>query len=283
MRPERFLRVATSVIVAVLVVLPTTAAFAQVRLHPVLSDFQPTGDYALVVAGTDVDDAQIYLSRRAAAILIVAARLPSPILLWGGSSRVDSVPAASMVAGEGGGLGVLDNVSRTYLGSFRIEETELIFTVDGREARLRAQPPLIGPQSLARLFDRSPEYVRKASAYRPDPGMIEELQQQSEPVRVLVFFGSWCAACKEYLPHGLKVEEALAGSRIRFEYFGLPLPPAAWEDPEVKRLGVKGLPTAIVYVGEEETGRFIGTNGFQRPEDSLSKILRVPGTTVGGG
>jgi hypothetical protein len=78
-------------------------------------------------------------------------------------------------------------------------------------------------------------------------------------------FGSWCSVCKQYLPRGLAVADALAGAPMQFEYFGLPLEDP-WSTPEVKRLGVTSLPTAIVYRGDEEIGRFAGAEQWNRPE-----------------
>jgi hypothetical protein len=70
----------------------------------------------------------------------------------------------------------------------------------------------------------------------------------------------------------LRVENAVANPKVKFEYYGIPKPPDAWQDPEVKRLGVKGIPTAIVYVNGVQAGRIEG-EAFNTPEVALSKIV----------
>jgi thiol-disulfide isomerase/thioredoxin len=88
-----------------------------------------------------------------------------------------------------------------------------------------------------------------------------------------VFFGSWCGVCKSVLPNGLRVARDLAGSHIAFEFYGLDHPPAGWQDTEVQRLKVEGLPTAIVYRDGREVGRFSGAGAFAAPENELIAAL----------
>jgi hypothetical protein len=70
----------------------------------------------------------------------------------------------------------------------------------------------------------------------------------------------------------LRVENAVANPNVKFEYYGIPKPPDGWKDPEVKRLGVKGIPTAIVYVNGVQAGRIEG-EAFNNPEVALSRIV----------
>jgi hypothetical protein len=65
------------------------------------------------------------------------------------------------------------------------------------------------------------------------------------------------------------VEDELKGSKVKFEYFGLP---HDMNDPEAKRLKVSGVPTGIVYVNGKEAGRITG-NSWSTPETSLNTIL----------
>ena len=95
------------------------------------------------------------------------------------------------------------------------------------------------------------------------------LKGVGEGYRVRVVFGSWCHVCRNFLPRGLKLQEALEGSAIRFEYYGLPKGPWEPPHPEVRRLEVKSLPTAIVFKGDREIGRYVGGDGWQRPEARL--------------
>jgi thiol-disulfide isomerase/thioredoxin len=202
--------------------------------------------------------------------------LPDPILLWGRSGRVDSVPPTALLERADGGIDVADGTRRTYLGDLRPEGNEIVMAYDGRDVRLRLRPPLVGSHDLDELLDHSPDYVAGLSAYTPDAEAIRRLEELVSGVRVRIFFGSWCGACKHYLPRALRVERELASSPIRFQHYGLDDPPAGWEDAEVKENRVTSLPTAIVYRGDEELGRLVGPEDFAEPERTLLDI-------VGGG
>ena len=107
----------------------------------------------------------------------------------------------------------------------------------------------------------------------PNAQMLAALRKQAQPVRVRVVFGSWCPHCKEMLPHLLRIEDEVKGSKIQFEYFGLPRPPAAWQDPEAQRLQVRGVPTAVIYNSKgQEIGRLVD-NDWLSPEAALNRVL----------
>ena len=72
-------------------------------------------------------------------------------------------------------------------------------------------------------------------------------------------------------------ENEIKNPKIKFEYYGLPKPPDAWKDPEVKRLGVTGVPTGVVYVNGIQAGR-LEKAAWNAPEVELSKILNGGGT-----
>ena len=101
---------------------------------------------------------------------------------------------------------------------------------------------------------------------------MAKLRAVGADYHVQVVFGSWCSVCKHYLPRGLAVAEALGDAGIRFEYLGLPLE-NPWQTPEVKRLEVKSLPTAIVYRGDREIGRFAGGEQWEKPEARLLEAV----------
>jgi hypothetical protein len=76
----------------------------------------------------------------------------------------------------------------------------------------------------------------------------------------------------------LKVEDQLTGSKIRFEYYGMP---RDFNDPEAKRLSIKGVPTAIVYVNGRQVGRLEGQD-WASPEASLTRLLGLSPSVPAG-
>lgn len=244
---------------------------AQVPADAVLRNFQPTGDYLLEIDGQEYPKAKIYQSQTAAAILIRAAALDSPVLLSPRAGSVESVSIMSLNMQDGGAIDILADAQLVPQGRFRVEGEDVVFTAEGHTAKLKPRPPLTGSQDRAGMLGHSPTYGPKAEAYTPDASVLEVLRGQSQPVRVKVFFGSWCPFCQQYVPRMIKVGELLEGSKVEVEYYGLPKPPFT-DDPAAKAEKVGGVPTGIVYVGDREIGRIQGDQWIH-PEKALRSVL----------
>jgi thiol-disulfide isomerase/thioredoxin len=253
-----------------LAMLAAAPAAAQ-QADAVLRDFQPTGDYLLEVAGQDAPAAEIYQSDRVPAFLIVTAALPSPTLLLPREGSVQTVSIMKLAKRGSGSVDILADAELSLVGRFRLEGEEVLFAVDGRQVKLKPRPYLLGSQSVGAMLDYSPEYRRRAGAYRPDSTALAALDGHAQPVRVLVYFGSWCSFCKQYVPLLLKVAEELEGSRVAFEFYGLPRT-GFNDDPRAQRDDVHAVPTGIVFVGGREAGRIEGAE-WQRPEQALRRIV----------
>ena len=257
-----------AVAVAVLGVL-SVAAGAQTEA----SEFQLSGDYDLQVGDTIDRGARLYQSRSLGAVLVVSDAVSVPLLLLPGTGNVQEVPLMRLVPRSGGGVGLLKGDALRTIGKFKITSDAISFSHSGLSLALKAKEPVVGLTSREDLFEHSPGYRTLADAYTPDSDLIAKLKGVGEGYRVRVVFGSWCHVCKNFLPRGLKLQEALAGSVIRFEYFGLPTGPWEPPHPEVRRLEVKSLPTAIVFKGDEEIGRFAGGEEWQSPEARLWRAI----------
>ncbi len=244
------------------------AAAAQVPSDAVLRGFEPTGDYVLWVGGKPVN-AEIYQAEAVPAILVLSSSLPSPVMLMPRQQSVETVHIMKVAKQKNGTIDLLADAVLEPQGQFKVVGEDVAFTVDGRQAQLKTKPPLLGAKNAAALRAYSPSYGRGAQAYRPNGQQIAALKKAAKPVKVRVFFGSWCPFCKEYLPHLLKVEEQLKGSKVQIEYFGLP---RDLKHPEAQRLNVHGVPVGIVYIGGREVGRISG-EGWKTPEAALAKIV----------
>jgi thiol-disulfide isomerase/thioredoxin len=238
----------------------------------VLNGFARTGEHLLMVNGKPVPAAEIYRNDRLPAYLIVSAAFPNPVLLMPGTMTVETVPAAKLVRQKDGTMAVAADAETQPQGKFKLQGDKVVFASEGRNASLGSNPPLLGIHGSPDLKNHSPEYMVGARAYTPKPAVIAALKKEKKPVKVKVFFGSWCPHCKQHLPYLLRVEDEIRGSgtSIRFEYYGLPK--GFSNDPEAKRYNVDGVPLAIVFVNGRETGRISG-GGWESPETSLSNIL----------
>jgi thiol-disulfide isomerase/thioredoxin len=237
--------------------------------------FQPTGDYTVIIDGKTVAAAEVYQNTQNPAILVLSSSLTSPVLLTPGATRaVETVHLMKVAKQPNGSVDLLAGAVVAPVGQFQMQGENITFTYEGKKVSLNPRPPLMGLKKAADLKAHSPEYVRTAQGYTPNGQAIAALKKGGQPVTVRVVFGSWCPHCKEHIPYLLKVEDLLKGSNIKFEYFGLARPPEGWKHPEVKRLGVNGVPTGIVYVNGKEAGRITG-KGWDAPEVLLSRIVNV--------
>jgi thiol-disulfide isomerase/thioredoxin len=255
------------------------AAFAQgVPSDGVLRDFQPFDEYTLIVDGKPVPNADLYQNERLPAILVLSSALPAPVLLTPRTASVETVHLMKIAKQADGSVDLLADAVLAPVGRFQTGGAQgdvVTFTFEGRQVKLDPKPPIIGLRNGAYLKQQSPGYARNATAYKPNGAAIASLKKEPQTVTVRVVFGSWCPHCRQHVPYILRVEDELKGSKVKFEYFGLPKPPDAWKHAEVKRLGIKGVPTGVVYMNGREVGRIEG-KGWDAPEVLLNKILHGP-------
>jgi thiol-disulfide isomerase/thioredoxin len=236
-----------------------------------LQGFAPNGDYGLVVNGKPVS-AEIYQNGAPAFLIIAPSALPSPVLLMAGAGTVQKVHVMKVAKQKDGTVNLLAGAVLGTVGSFQPAGEGVTFTYEGRKVALNPKPPVVGLRNGADLRAKIPEYGRGAQAYTPNAAAVASLKKAARPATVHIVFGSWCPHCRQHVPMMLKVEDMVRNPNVKFEYFGLPRPPQAWQDPEVKRLGIKGVPTGVVYVNGKEVGRIEG-EAWNAPEVQLSKIL----------
>ena len=254
------------------VLLPLAPARAQmIPAHSLLRDFEPMGEYVLVVAGAPLPGVQMYRSEKAgSAVLMTGPGLRSALLLMPREKEVQRVDTAKVVVGSDGRAYLLADARPVRESPFTVEGMEVVFTVDGKPARLKEKPYLLGFHAAKELLDHDVAYAFGAKQYNPSPALVRALRQAAKPIRVRVFFGSWCPHCRQMVPRILRVADSLAGSQIRFEFYGLPSP--FDKEPEAKRMGITGVPTGVVYRGATEVGRISGVD-WTIPELAIKKVL----------
>ncbi len=235
-----------------------------------LNGFQRTGDYLLELDGQTADDAKVYRSQAAQAMLIVASELPSPVLIRPRLRSVEKVNLLKLDERPDGSIDLLPNPTYAAEPAFRVEGLDVVFTVEGRDVRLKPKPPLVGFQPPEEIFAHSPEYEQRAGFYQPTGAAVDWLRAQGRDVRVQIFFGTWCPACGQIVPSIIKIADETRGSKVQFAFYGLEREFSG--DSEAKRLGIKSVPTGVVWVNGKEVGRLSG-NDWRRPETALQKLL----------
>jgi thiol-disulfide isomerase/thioredoxin len=266
----------SAVLAVALLAIGLLAAPAPTRAQGAPSDsalrgFLPTSDYVLTINGGPVP-AEIYRNDRVPAILIITSSLPSPVMLTPRAGNVETINLMKISKQKDGSIDLFSDAVLAPIGQFDITGESPTFTYQGKKVSLTPKPALTGLHKGADLLDSLPEYVRASRAYTPNAAAIAALKKANRPVTVHVVFGSWCPHCRQHVPLMLRVENAVGNPNVKFEYYGIASPPDGWKDPEVKRLGVTGIPTAIVYVNGIQAGRIEG-NPWSSPEVALAKIV----------
>lgn len=249
----------------------TLPALAQVGADAVFSGFEPNGDFVFELGGQDLKNAEIYFSERGVAYLILAPELSSPILINPRTRSVESVHLMKVAKRQDGSIDLLADATLARLDQFSLDGKEVHFNLNGQAAKLKPKPWLLGTHSGQEMLDDSPDYARLADAYNPTARSLEALRAQAQEATVRVYFGSWCPACKRLVPRLLRVAREIEGAKINFEFYGLPSP--LDDDPESKRMDIRGVPTAIVFRGAKEIGR-LTKDQWNTPEASLVDVLK---------
>jgi len=247
----------------------TPAAVAQ-PADALFRGFEPTGEWALVVDGQEAAKAKIYDSTRAQALLVVSAEFDSPVLIDRAGRSVATLDLMKVAERADGTVDLLADALLEPAGSLVVAQNEGRFRVGGKAAAVRPQPWKLGPQRGDGLLATNAGYQWRAKRFAPDAESLAALRAERRDVRVLTFFGTWCPHCREHLPFVLRTEQELAGSRVRFDYHGLPSPFSG--EPEAAKWGVNSVPTTIVVVDGKEAGR-IPNNGWSHPEASIRALL----------
>ena len=243
--------------------LPAAADPAQAQ------SFHRTLAYTLKIDGKEVPGGRFYLSDANDAYLIVGPSLPGAVLLDLHTKAVSTLAAPPAEKADGT-LALPAGSERKAQGQFTVDGDAPVFAVDGKHVRLDEPAPLLKLQSAQSLRAYNPEYARRAAVYKPDPAVLSQIAKLKEPLRMRVYFGSWCPVCSNALPRLLKIMDALPGIPLTVELYGLP--PGIKGDPEAARVNIAGLPTAIVYRKDQEIGRIVGM-AWQRPEATLRAIV----------
>lgn len=244
-----------------------------------IKDLHRIDDYVLVVDGKTIPAAEMFQADRGAepAILVLSSALPAPVLLLPRAQAVQTVNLMKVARQPDGTVDLLPGAPLAGQGPFTFGNGQVSFSVDGRKVALKEKPVLLGLQTAAALKQYSPAtYVEGAKVYRPDPASITALRKAAAPVTVRVFFGSWCPHCQQSLPRLIKVEDQLKGSKVRFEYFGLPRD-GMGQVPEFKKLKLDGVPSGVVFSGGREIGRLVGNQAWVAPEVALRSIVSGAG------
>lgn len=246
------------------------AVVAQPTPDPMFQGFEAVGSFALAVDGETVPGAEIYQSERARAILVISSELDTPLLVNLRSRRAETVGFMSLAKRQDGSIDVLADAPIQPLAGLNVSADGVSFGYQGKTVELTNRESLTGRQTAEALTEYDPAYARGASSYEPNPTLVAELEKEATAVRVQVFFNSKCGVCKQMVPRIIKLDRVLDGSKVEFDYYGVP--DSYSGDEEMEKKDVHGVPTGIVYVGGREVGRIVGGE-WRSPELAIKNVL----------
>ena len=235
-----------------------------------LKGFEPSGEFDIELGGQPLADAKLYQSQQSSSYLILAPSLKSPLLMNLRGRVAQAVSFMKVSKNDDGSIDLLPGAAHETLGQIKPSGTTVSFDVKGQKMVLTAKPALVGNQNEKSLAEHNPGYAYKAAKYRVNTSQIAKLKNEGRDVKVKVFFGSWCGVCSRLVPKIMKVSEALEGSKVDFEYYGLPR--MMTDDPVTEEMKIRGVPTGVVYVDGKEVGRLTGRE-LAKPEAGIEKVL----------
>lgn len=236
-----------------------------------LRHYHATGEYDVYVNGKTVE-AEVLFSQRAATYVVALPGEKTALVLRQRSRSVGRVSSDALNRREDGYVELPATAKVESLGRFRLSGPDVVISLTDLKARLKPRAALRGQQSGDQLLAHSPQYAM--NKHRPSASAVQQLKASNTKAEVEVFFGSWCSRCQRLIGNMLRLEEALGkDSSITFRYYGLPAPPAAWQDPHYRASGIKGLPTAVVKVNGSVRGR-LAHGAWSRIESALLPLVR---------
>lgn len=248
----------------------STRADATVEADALFRELVPFGSLEAKLDGKTLDDAQIFLGERAGAYLLLSDTLGKPLLINIRARQIEALELAKVRTNDDGTVDLSADTQFDTVGPFRVKGSELRFALaDGRKIVLGPKPSLIGLHPASSLLEHNPAYAFGADRYPPDEDLITALRARERDVTVRVYFGSWCSTCTRVLPWILRVDRELDGSKIDFEYYGLP---RTMDDPIAQKIGLDAVPTAIVIVDGQEVGRSTVPD-LGVPEKAIATLL----------
>lgn len=251
---------------AALLSLPLAADAASILLGT-------TGQFQVLNKGAVDPSAKLYRSLTPPwQFLVDTPVFPRPVLITTGPtgarlverSRITADPADPEHVHLDTGGSMDDVLSVSFDGP------NLVVDRNGLTIALAPSPPILGDRTLDQIAGALPEYRRNAAAYTPDKAAVEKLKHLEQPTELLVFFGSWCSHCEQFVPRLVRVLQDAKSPQLHVTFHGVP--PGGERDQLADDMQITGLPTGILKRDGKELSRMV-EEAWDAPETSLAAAL----------
>jgi|Deesub1362B_J571_1020462.scaffolds.fasta_scaffold01157_3 thiol-disulfide isomerase/thioredoxin len=114
----------------------------------------------------------------------------------------------------------------------------------------------LGYVTAETLLKEYPKFRKSYDQYRPDSTIVEKLKAWDKDVDVLTVLGTWCSDSRWQVGRFLKVMDLAGNEHFKLKFFGVD---RTKKDKEglTEKLGIKRVPTFIIYYQEKEVGRIV--------------------------
>lgn len=119
--------------------------------------------------------------------------------------------------------------------------------------------------ALDEYIQHDPGYQRVYDAYKPDTATLEKIRKALPEARMVIISASWCPDCRRNVPRMARLSQHLPG--WTFEVY------PREDEPRAKALGIRAIPTFIVYQGDTELGRIVENPALGSLEADLCEMV----------
>ncbi len=160
--------------------------------------------------------------------------------------------------------------------AFSIDGPIIRFEADSRKVRILRvldRPALVGEVAVDELLADRTEYRAAMNGYTPDVTAMRAVSSYDKPLKVDIYFGTWCPHCKTYMPKILRIARDAGNSKIVFNPIGVPKNFGTEEGPWSGKK-IQTIPTVIISQNGQEITR-LSTHESAMPEVELAGILQA--------
>ncbi len=135
-----------------------------------------------------------------------------------------------------------------------------------RSAESLPRPEDAGGMPLADYVRRDAGFQRRLEACQPDLEVIKQIRERMPQMRVVIVSATWCADCRRNVPCLAQIAPHLPD----WEFTVFPRD----DEARARALGIRAVPTFILYSGDREIGRIIERPAFGSLEADLLEIAK---------
>ena len=237
---------------------------------------QPDYNFSVEVDGDYPSDARFYRSDTRGKFFIDIPDMENGFLMDLKAKKLTAVSRDRITRGE---------ESLTYQDGLPADAPAFVFSIDGPIIRFEAgkrkvrilrvldRPALVGEVAVDELLADRIEYRAAMNNYTPDETAMRAVSSYDKPVKVDIYFGTWCPHCKQYMPKILRVANDAGNSHIVFNPVGVPKNFGTEKGPWWGKK-IQTIPTVIVSQNGQEITR-LSTHDSALPEIELADILQA--------